>query len=102
MQSLQTLIDYLYLGVNVFGSQQCGYASGNLFVGKGSIELLHVILHPSAGMLFLPLGIPIGARDDILHLPFLQQADSSLECDELFQVGHVDAIVIGIAHLGRG
>ena len=37
----------------------------------------------------------------MLHVAFFQQRDGSLESDELLHAGHVNAVIVWIAHLGR-
>ena len=101
VQPLERLIDYLHLGTDVLGLEQFHHLGRYLVVGEGGIDVLHVVHHLLLGQVGLRLGLAVGGGDDVLHVAVAQQLDGRLESDELAHAGHVDAVVVGVAHLRR-
>ena len=67
--------------------------------GEGLVDVANVVLHLFLRFAEFLKTMMIGGIDETVHATFLQQVDSCTEGTELFQAGHVDAIIVGIAYL---
>ena len=72
VQPLERLIDYLHLGTDVLGLEQLHHLGRYLVVGKGGVDVLHVVHHLLLGQVGLRLGLAVGGGDDVLHVAVAQ------------------------------
>ena len=99
MQPLERLVDNLHFGFRPFRSKKLHHLGRDFLISERSINLLHVIHHLFFGQAYLLLGLAVGGGNYIAHLTLLQQFHSSLEGNEFTHLSHIDAVVVGIAHL---
>ena len=76
-----------------------GNLVGNLFFGKRSVNLFHVVHHLLLGQPLLCLTLPVHLVNQPLHASFLQQLDSRVERDKLVHPGHVNPVAVGVTNL---
>ena len=101
VKTFEALVDDFDGCGDAFGAQHLHHLAADVLVGEGLVNLAHVVLQFVLGQRALADTQAVDVVDDGPLSPLDEQFNGRAEGYELVHAGHVDAVVVGIAHLGR-
>ena len=102
MEPRHGLIYQLDLGLDrAVGGEHTGDLVRDLLLSEWRVDSLDAVGYLEVEQPLLLAAAAIRLVEHALHATFAQQLDGGSECYELAHARHVDAVIVGIAHLWR-
>ena len=102
MQTFYALEYHLYWCGHIARAKQFHHFDIQFFRGEWCVDVSYWILHVIPGLLQFFLACLVCVGEELFHAAFLYQCHASLECDEVADLRHVDAVEVRIANLRCG
>ena len=102
VEAFEALVDDLHLGFHFGRCQHGGYLLGYLGVGEWRIDCLHAVGLLGVRALLHFQAPTVGVVEHVGHATVAEQRHRRAERAEFRHARQVDAVAVGVAHLGRG
>ncbi len=102
MESFERLEDELYGGGHAVGTEEVEHLGGYFISGEGLVDVLYIVVHLFGRKRQLLHTFQVDVVECLPTAMFDVELHCCTEGDEFVEVRHVDAVVVGIAHLRTG